>query len=102
MSKYRNKKVTHFGHTFDSIKEGQRYLVLRQDEIDGEISGLELQPTFKFELCGVKICSYRADFKYTTLQGDDIIEDVKGFKTDVYKIKRKMMKAFYGIEVLET
>ena len=101
-SKYNNKKVTHFGHTFDSIKEGQRYLVLRQDEINGEISNLELQPKFTFELCGEKICTYKADFKYTTLQGDEIIEDVKGFKTAVYRLKKKLMKAFHGIEVLET
>ena len=102
MSKYGNKRVTYFGNTFASGKEGKRYLVLRQDEIDGTISGLELQPKFKFELCGVKICTYIADFKYTTLQGDEIIEDVKGFKTDVYKLKKKLMKAFYGIEVFET
>lgn len=101
-SKYRNRRCSHFGHTFDSIKEGDRFLVLRQDEIDGEISGLELQPKFTFELCGVKICTYKADFKYTTRQGDEIIEDVKGYKTDVYKLKKKLMKAFYGIEVYET
>lgn len=101
-NKYRAKKTTIDGITFDSKKEGARYLELKVLERIGEISGLELQPKYAFELCDVKICTYRADFKYTTLQGEEIIEDVKGFKTAVYNIKKKMMKAFYGIEVLET
>jgi hypothetical protein len=55
-----------------------------------------------FELIeGVK---YIADFTYfdDTKGGEFIIEDVKGFKTDVYKIKKKLMKHFHNVEILET
>lgn len=102
-NKYNAIKTTVDGIKFDSKKEANRYLELKVLERIGEISGLELQPKFSFELCDVKICTYRADFKYTTLQGEEIIEDVKGYKkTPAYNIKKKMMKAFYGIEVFET
>lgn len=43
-----------------------------------------------------------ADFVYTTEDGAQIIEDVKGMKTDVYKLKKKLMKELRGIEILET
>ncbi len=99
--KYRNKKVVYNGIKYDSIKEGLRGLELHQLQKDGKISELKTQVPFKFELNGVKICKYVADFQYVQ-NGKLITEDVKGFKTATYKLKRKMMKAFYNIEVLET
>lgn len=101
-SKYNNVKTIVDGIKFDSKKEANRYLELKVLARIGEISGLELQPKFTFELCDVKICTYTADFKYTTLQGEEVIEDVKGFITPVFRIKQKLMKAFYDIEVLIT
>ena len=101
-SKYNNIKVTFYGHKFDSKKEGQRYLELRQMEIDGHISNLELQPSYKMEINGVKICTYKADFKYNCAEYGDIVEDVKGFKTAIYKLKKKLMKAIHNIEIKET
>jgi hypothetical protein len=52
-------------------------------------------------LNGVKICSYSADFRYQ--DGLElVVEDVKGYKTPVYNLKKKMMKAFHSIEIFET
>lgn len=46
--------------------------------------------------------SYIADFVYQNEHGKEIVEDCKGFKTDVYKIKRKLMLHVHGIEIKET
>jgi len=47
---------------------------------------------------------YKADFTYfdDTKGGAFVVEDTKGFRTEGYKLKRHMMKAVHGIEVLET
>ena len=50
---------------------------------------------------GKKVCKYTADFRYTTPSGE-IIEDVKGVKTTVYRIKKKLVEALFGIEITET
>lgn len=96
------------GRKFDSLKECKRYEDLKLLERAGEIQGLELQPAYAFEICGEPVIfdsgrqlTYRADFRYK-VNGQVIVEDTKGFKTDVYKIKRALMKAIYGIEVRET
>ncbi len=115
-SKYRNIKVTYFGIQFDSKKEGARYLVLRKLEEEGRISDLQLQ--VKFPLHSVtedKVADYICDFAYNT-QGtscfhDDIpgewkpgtiIEDVKGVRTAVYRLKKKLFESEYGIDIKET
>lgn len=98
--KYRNKKVTFDGYTFDSLKEYCRYVELKILQKAGEISDLKLQVKFELTFNAVKICSYIADFTYTQA-GDKVVEDVKGFKTGIYSIKRKLMLAFYGIKIKE-
>lgn len=44
---------------------------------------------------------YIADFTYRDSEGNFIVEDAKGFRTDVYKIKKKLMLWRYGIEIRE-
>ncbi len=110
---YINKKIVVDGIKFDSKKEARRYQALLLMQRAGEISDLELQP--KFELVkGVKFSGdarakpavrYFADFAYTdTATGKRIVEDVKSPVTKEkpsYKMKRHMMLAVHGIEVLE-
>ena len=44
-----------------------------------------------------------ADFVYTDVEtGETVVEDTKGFRTDVYKIKRKLMLKVHGIKIKET
>jgi len=100
-SKYRNKKTEVDGIVFDSQKEASRYLDLKMLEVLGEIKNLELQPKYEFVLNKQKICTYRADFRYVE-NGATVVEDVKGFKTSMYRLKARMMKAFHGIIVKET
>lgn len=103
--KYRNKKTTVDGITFDSKAEAERYQELKRLEIMGVISGLELQKPYR--LCKGRwnngkpfSITYKADFVYT-LDGEIIVEDVKGFRTEAYQLKKKLMMAVYGIEITE-
>jgi hypothetical protein len=48
---------------------------------------------------GILICTYIADFTYTR-DGKYIVEDFKGVLTDVFKLKRKLMKAIFNIDIL--
>lgn len=102
-NKYRAIKTTLDGITFDSKKEANRYAILKLREKTGSISHLELQPQFKVEINGRKICTYRADFQYIdkNVKGVDgqfgamVVEDVKGVKTPVYRLKKKLVEAYF-------
>lgn len=100
-SKYKAKKVTINGIEFDSKIESQRYLFLMEQQRKQNISDLLLQETFQIVINGEVICSYKADFSYINKQGVRVVEDVKGMKTPVYRLKKKMMKACYGIDIQE-
>lgn len=99
--KYRAKRTEVDGITFASRMEAQRYTELRALEQAGEISGLELQPRYDLVVNGVKIGRYVADFRYRE-DGRLVVEDVKGVKTALYRLKKKLVRALYGIEVRET
>ena len=102
-TKYNNIKVKTEDGTFDSKGEYKRWCQLKIMERVGEINGLVRQPMYEFSYGGTKICKYIADFFYIEANsGNKIIEDFKGVRTGVYKLKKKMMKAFYDIEILET
>jgi hypothetical protein len=67
----------------------------------GTIYGLRLQPRYPLTVNGVKVGTYVADFAYVDAAGDDVVEDVKGVRTPVFKLKAKLMKAVHGITVEE-
>ena len=101
-SKYHNKKITIDGVTFDSKLEAQRYTELKLLERQGIIKDLKLQPSyelipsFKKGNKTYKRASYIADFSYYDNElNKTIIEDTKGFKTDVYVLKRKLFEYLY-------
>lgn len=101
--KYNNVKKEVDGKKFDSTKESKRYLELKSMVERGEISELHEQVKFTFAHNGVNICSYIADFTYNK-DGKEVVEDVKSEMTKklpVYKMKKKMMVAFFGIEINE-
>lgn len=102
-SKYGNVKTVVDGIQFDSKKEATRYCQLKLLQKAGKISDLRLQPKFDLVVCGTKICRYIADFEYIE-NGLVIVEDVKSTatKTQVYRLKNKLMKAVLKIEILET
>lgn len=97
-SKYQNRKTELDGVMYDSKKEARRAAELNLMLKNGEIITLARQVRFRL----TKGIEYVADFVYTTKDGEQIIEDVKGMKTDVYKLKKKLMKELRNIEILET
>ena len=105
--KYGNKKTERDGILFDSRKEARRYDELKLWEKAGGISNLRRQ--VKYTLIKGQRWSdgkkhrdtiYIADFVYE-MGGRVIVEDVKGYRTDAYRIKRELMKMLYDIEVQE-
>lgn len=119
-TKYNAKRTVVDGETFDSKKEASRYLELKVLEKAGEISGLtrqkryELTPEYREpdtvgERGGIhkgalieRPSYYVADFVYEDKNGNTIVEDAKGYRTELYKLKRKMMLYRYGIRIKET
>ena len=91
---------------FDSKKEYIRYLILEDMQNKKEITDLQRQVPFKlipsFELNNKKYrgMRYIADFVYKK-NGKLIVEDVKGMKTDIYKMKKKLMAYINKIEIKE-
>ena len=114
-NKYKNEKVEFDGIKFDSKRERDRYMVLKDAERRGVISELKCQPKFtlipaqyheeakqlKTKVKMVKKCdflaiTYTGDFQYVK-DGKIVVEDVKGMVTPEYKLKEKMMAYFHHI-----
>ena len=110
--KYRAVPTTVHGFRFASKAEATRYQQLLLLGMAGEIRNLELQPRFDLHVEGVKVGAYVADFRYQerlfgrgvgfTGRWDDVIEDVKGVRTPVYRMKKKHFEAQYGMVIRET
>jgi hypothetical protein len=96
-SKYRSKKVVIDNHKFDSKKEANYYLQLKLLLDAGKIEALDLQPKFLLQPAFTKHgktyrkIEYIADFSYYE-NGKRVIVDVKGFKTETYKLKKKLFE----------
>lgn len=106
-SKYHARKTVIDGITFDSRREADRYLVLKSMEKDGLIENLrrqvryELVPAFDVDGKHYRPVFYVADFVYVE-DGKEIVEDVKGMRTDTYKLKSKLFARRYGTSIKET
>lgn len=101
-SKFGNQKIELNGRRFDSKAEASRYqdLVLLQQL--GKIANLECQPEYRIEIGHVLVCKYLGDFRYRDVAtGDVVVEDVKGVRTEAFKLKKKLMRAVHGIDVQE-
>ena len=102
MGKYGAIRTEVDGIVFASKKEARRYRELSLLQKAGLISNLGLQPKYRLLVKDELICTYIGDFIYLSSGGGIVVEDVKGFKTPVYRLKKKLMKAIYGIEIKET
>lgn len=104
MSKYHARRTTVDGIRFDSGKEARRYAELKLLERAGEIEDLELQHPFILipKSAHGREVRYIADFVYRDLHsGKWVVEDVKGVKTPVYLLKKRIL-AELGVEITET
>ena len=125
-NKYYNKKTCIDGIEFDSRKEARRYQELKLMERAGVIKDLKMQVKFELipaqyetvetgeyykigakkgqpktkDICIEESITYYADFVYTEGK-NKVLEDTKGIKTEVYKIKKKLMLWIHGIRIKE-
>jgi hypothetical protein len=95
-NKYGAQKTEIDGLRFDSKKEAMRWLELKKLEGIGVIAKLERQISIPLHVAGVKVCTYRADFMYE-MDGATIVEDAKGYQTDVFKLKWKIGQALFPL-----
>lgn len=118
------RKPVHDGIRFDSKREFLRYIDLKLLERTGEIQDLKVHPKYPITIGGIPIMvalnqhkpwgrhlTYEADFEYWEYDRPHghghlrklVIEDVKmqsGHRTDVYKLKRALMRAM-GHDITE-
>ena len=121
-SKYHSRKITSDGETFDSVKEYQRWCELKLLERAGKITDLKRQVPFELipaqyeplerysektgkrlkdgKRCIEQSVVYNADFVYLQ-NGEQVVEDTKGMRTEKYIIKRKLMLWVHGIRIRE-
>lgn len=102
MNKYRAIPTTIDGIRFASKKEAKRYSELRLLLKAEQIEDLVLQPAYALTVKGVTVGRYLADFRYTDSRtGAVVVEDVKGMKTPVYRLKKKLVAAIHGVDISE-
>jgi hypothetical protein len=100
--KYNNVPTEAEGITFDSKREAMAYLALRLMERSGKISNIRTQVPYRLKVNGALVCTYVADFVYWDKVSEvEVVADAKGYRTDVYKLKKKLMAALLGINVVE-
>lgn len=119
-AKYGSKKVAFDGLEFDSKKEMYRYIRLKSMQEEGLISDLRMQVPYEIipavyeedivqlktkvktvTKCVQRATYYLADFVYKDKDGNVVVEDAKGMRTEKYLLKKKMMRAFLGISIKE-
>lgn len=106
--KYNSKKTVVDDIAFDSKREARRYQELKALEKAGQITDLKLQVPYRLMASmkdengkTVRGIKYIADFVYRE-NGQEVVEDCKGYRTEVYKIKKKLMLMIYGITIRES
>lgn len=99
--KYGNRKVEIDGIKFDSVLEARYYQTLILKKKAGLIDRFDRQVRYDIIVNGEKICTYRADFVVHMEDGKSEVVDCKGFKTKEYILKKKLIKAVFGIVIKE-
>lgn len=109
-AKYRNERVEEGGIKFDSKLEARRYRELLTEQAAGLIRELEVHVPFALHVTApngarIRVGSIEVDFKYVTVCDAKLhLEDTKSAPTrrlEVYRLKRKMLEAEYGLELVE-
>jgi hypothetical protein len=95
-SKYGAKRMTVDGIGFDSKRESRRYLTLKDMQANGEIKRFHRQVKFDLEGGVIYIC----DFQVFHLDDTVVYEDSKGVRTKEFNMKRRMVRARYGVEIV--
>lgn len=104
-SKYGNLKTEYNGYVYMSKKEADYAQELdynrKERRIGKRVVSFTRQVPFQITVNGKKICKYLADFKVLYADGHEEIIDVKGVRTQMYSLKKKLVEAQYGITIIE-
>jgi hypothetical protein len=96
--KYGSKRCEVDGEHFHSKAEAKRWLVLRDMQRRGQITGLLRQTKYPIVVGGIHCADYYADFEYHK-NGRLIIEDVKGVSTQVFRLKKRLVEAIHRVRI---
>lgn len=107
--KYGNVIVEQYGIKFHSKKELKRWNELKLLLASGLIRNLKRQVQFDIIINDMRVTTYVADHVYEEIAQDrsgwaTVVEDVKSSATQqnaVYRLKRKLMLAVFGITIRE-
>lgn len=99
-AKFNNRPCECEGERFQSERERDAWLALRERARRGEIADLRRQVRYTLAVNGVWVCDYIADFTHQE-GGRLVVTDAKGFRTGEYKLKKRLMKGCHGIDIVE-
>ncbi len=88
-----SKKEAHYAMELDFRKKA-----VKPNE---RVVSYEEQVPFQVIMNEKKICKYLADFRVLYADGHIEIIDVKGVRTNIYSLKKKLVEAQYGVEIIE-
>lgn len=104
-NKYGSKKTEYNGVFYDSKREANfaAHLDNLKHAVDPKekVIDVKRQVPYPIQINNQHICKYLADFVVVYGDGRTEVIDVKGFKTEVYRLKKKMVEAQYGIKIIE-
>lgn len=104
-SKYGNRRTEYNGRMFDSALEARHAreldLLRRMKDPKERVTDVQYQVRYPMVIKGQKICTYIADFVVTYADKRVEVVDAKGVLTDVYKLKKKLMKVLHSIDIIE-
>jgi len=105
MTKYKNVATEYKGRKYKSIKEvafaKRLELLMHAKDPKERVVKVENEVPYKLAINGVEICRYDLDFRVTYEDGHVDHFDTKGFITDVYRLKKKLMFAIHNILIIE-
>lgn len=96
MNKFRNRKTQCLSkHMHDSAFEASYCDRLLSMKMSKEIIDYEVQKAFDLKINNIIVCRHIVDFVVITKEGHGECHEVKGFQTDVWKLKHRMFNAMY-------
>jgi Protein of unknown function (DUF1064) len=103
--KYNATRTSYNDRKFASKKEANHAVTLDLLRVAKDpsqrVEHVEYQYRFPILINGVKVCDYICDFYVTFADGHKEIQEVKGMRTAVYKLKKKLVEATYGQSIIE-
>ena len=103
-NKFNNVKQTYNGYSYDSRAEADYAAELDLRLQAKDIKDWERQ--YKVEMRypmpdGKLICTYKVDFRVHNLDGSYELVEIKGFETDTWRLKKKLLETIWLPEHLD-